>query len=209
MKSNKLRKILSITIISLVLALTVAVIVLAIVPKKHYDPVNRDFNMISVYRETSSGAFAVKKGTQGTDESQDTVDKLMELYEKSLKASVLSSMFQGTGKFEPNVVAKDTSMSGKYNVSSVLALVFTYNSTQTLCLNGKEYKYTSLNQTKTVTYDRAVLVLTDTESFEKVTLYLIEGDESVTTSKFQVEFLAHQSELYDYITEMDGLIAQA
>lgn len=208
MKSNKLRKIISITIISLVLALTVAVIVLALVPKRHYDPISKDFYMVSVFREKTSGAFQVKE-TANSDEQQDTIDKLMELYEKSLKASVLSSMFQGTSKFEPNVMAKDQNISGKYNTSSVLALEFWYKETQTLCVNGKEYKYQSVNQTtKTVTYNRAVLILTNTESFEKATLYLIDGDESETTSKFQVEFLAHQSELYDYVIDMDNLIGQ-
>lgn len=208
MKSNKLRKILSITIISLVLALTVAVIILAIVPKKHYDPVDRDFYQVSVYRETSSGAFLVKNGDLGSEESQATVDKLVELYEKSLKDSVLSSMFQGTGKFKPNVLHKSVDVSGKYNTSSVLALVFEYDEPQTLYLNGKEYKYTTTNQaTKSITYTWSILTLTKSESFEKATLYLV--SDGSTKSECQIEFLAHQSELYDYIVDMDGLIGKS
>lgn len=204
MTSKKTRKIVSISIISFVVALTLVVILLAVIPKKQYDPVNTKFNAITIYRETSNGMLLTNDSSKKGD-----MDKILELHEKSLKDSVLSSMFQGTSTYKANVYHKTTSESSIYNKSGVYALVFSYPEAQTVTLYGEDYKYSATStQAKTITYERAVLVVTNTSSFEEATLYFI-TDIDDKESECYIKFLAHQSELYDFIAEYDGVMAQA
>lgn len=200
MKSKKTRRIISISIISVVLALTLVVIILAIVPKKHYNPVDNSFNAVTIYKEKSN-RMLIPSNTS----DKKVIDKLMELHEKSLKDSVLSSMFQGTSSYDAKVSHKTTAGSDIYNKSGTMALVFSYPEAQTLQMNGEDYRYTIASASKTVTYYRAVLVLTDTSSFEEATLYLI-TDVDDNESECNIKFLAHQSELYDYIANYEDVI---
>ena len=202
MKTKNLKKILSISIISLVLALTAVVIILAIVPKKHYNPVDKDFYSISVWRETVTNNYLVKDGEVGSDESNGIVNDIVALHERSLKDNVLSSLFQGTSSFKPVVRAYGyNNVKTEFQKDGYISIVFNYATEQKLIFQGEEYKHSSSQQSqKTVTFERAVLVLTNSSSFEKATLYLTDADFS---SDYQVEFLAHQAELYEYIIGLD------
>lgn len=202
MKTKNLKKILSISIISLVLALTAVVVILAIVPKKHYNPVDNDFYSISVWRETVTNNYLVKDGEVGSDESNAVVNDIVELHEKSLKDNVLSSLFQGTSSFKPTVKAYGhNNVRTEFQKDGYISIVFHYSTEQKLIFQGEEYKHSNSQQsTKTVTFERAVLVLTNSSSFEKATLYLTDADFS---SDYQVEFLAHQADLYQYIIGLD------
>lgn len=197
MKTKNLKKILSISIISLVLVLTAVVIILAVVPKKHYNPVDYDFNSISVWRETVTNQYLVKDGNIGSDESDKVVKDIIALHEKSLEDNVLSSLFQGTGSFQPKVTHySHANVKNEFQKDGVISIVFNYVEEQKLIFNGEEYKNTEAQITKAVTFSRAVLVLSKSTSFEKSTLYLTDAD---FESECQIEFLAHQSELYEYI----------
>lgn len=198
MKTGNLKKILSIIIITVVLALTIATIILAVVPKKLYDPLNQDFITMSVWRDGVTNMYA--KGDMGSEEQNKVINDIMELHDKSLKDNVLSSMFQGTSKYNVKVerygnndVSKDAKADG------VLSLVFTYKTAQKLMINGEEY-YDEAAAEKTVSYTRAVMILNDSEGFEESTIYLCDAD---YVSKCQLKFLAHQSEIWDYIVKLE------
>lgn len=201
MKSKNLKKIISISIISLVLALTAVVIILAIVPKRHYDPVDRDYDSVIVWRETVSNAYLLKDGEIGSDESDAIAKKIVELHEESLKDNVLSSLFQGTSSFSPKVTHySHSNVKTEFQKDGVISIVFNYPEEQTLMFQGKEYKNTTAQVSKTVKFRMAVLVLTNSSSFEKATLYLTDEDYE---SECQIEFIAHQSDLYEYIKNLD------
>ena len=110
-------------------------------------------------------------------------------------------MFQGTSSFEPKVTHYSYSnVRTEFQKDGVLSIVFNYVDEQKLIFNGEEYKNTSAQVSKSVTFSRAVLVLTNSTSFEKATLYLTDAD---FESECQIEFLAHQSDLYEYIVGLD------
>ncbi len=203
--TKKAKKIISISIISLVLALTLVVIILAIVPKKHYDPLDTSFNTVTIYKDKSSGMLLSQNSAH-----KDVIDDILELHEKSLKDNVLSSMFQGTSSYEVKVYRdKTTSFSDICNKSGVYALVFDYGTEgKILKMNGEEYRYTYASASRTITYYRAVLVLTNTTNFEEATLYLI-NDKDGKQSDCYIKFLAHQSELYDFISDYEAVMPQA
>ncbi len=200
MKTNKLKKILSIVILSVVLAITATVIILAVVPKRHYNPVERDNVMvISVWRETVDNSYV--RGEIGSEEQNKIANEILDLHEKSLKDNVLSSIFQGTSGFEPEVTKYGYSdVSKELKKDATISVVLDFAEEQTLKFNGEEYKDTTAQTTKSVKYSRAVLTVTNSSSFEKATLYLTDDN---FTSSYQIKFLAHQSELYDYIVNLN------
>ena len=198
MKTGNLKKILSIAIITIVLALTITTIVLAVVPKKLYDPLNQDFITMSVWRDGVTNMYA--KGDMGSEEQNNVINDILELHDKSLKDNVLSSIFQGTGKYNVKVERygnNDVSKTAK--ADGVLSLVFSYKTEQKLTINGEEY-YDANATVKTVSYSRAVMVLNKSQSFEESTSYLCDAD---YVSNCQLKFIAHQSEIWDYIVKLE------
>ena len=112
-------------------------------------------------------------------------------------------MFQGTGKFKvsveklntPNVISSVAKKEGN-------ALEFTYlDGARELKLDGVVYDDDDFLSSTKVTYDMIVMTLGTSENFEECTLYL--ADSSTKVSSYQVKFLAHQSELNNYITSLD------
>lgn len=201
MKSKKTRKIVSISIISLVVALTIVVVLLAVIPKKHYDPMNWDYDSATIYKDKSNAML-----DKDDPEDKKVLEKIKELYEKSLKDSILSSMFQGTGSYSASVKEKATSVSDLYDKSGVTSIVFDYDEEQVLQMYGEEYMHQlPASASKQIKYYSAVLVLTDTTSFEEATLYLITNVDK-SKSEYCIKFLAHQSELYDYISDYSDVI---
>lgn len=192
MKTGNLKKILSIVIISIVLALTIATIILAVVPKTVYDPLNRDFSTMSIWRAGINNTYI--KGELGSDEQNEVINDILELHEKSLKDNVLSSMFQGTGKYTIKIEDygySDVRTTAK--TTDVISIAFSYKTEQRQTFTDEEGKVT-------IKYTRAVMVLNKSESFEECTIYFCDDDYE---SSQQVTFIAHQSELWDYITKID------
>lgn len=199
MKTGTLKKVLSIIIVSLVLALTITTIVLAVVPKKLYDPLNKDILTMSVWRDNVSNTYV--KGDMGSDESNKVIEDVLALHEKSLQDNVLSTIFQGTGSYKPQVKRYGYSdVKSIAKKDSVVSLAFSYDKTQTLKINGEEYVDTHSTSNSTVTYTRAVMILTNSDSFVETTLYLCDDD---FESAYQVIFLSHQSGLWDYILDIE------
>ena len=57
MDTTKVKKILSIVIISLILAVTILTIVLALVPKKLYNPISEGYSAVTVYKDKNSNTY--------------------------------------------------------------------------------------------------------------------------------------------------------
>lgn len=200
MKTNNLKKILSIVIVSIVLALVAVTVVLAVVPKALYNPLNKDFQDMTVYRNGAENIYI----TNRSDEETKIIEDIISLHEKSLKDSILSNLLQGTGKFDYDEMVKAKGQTGVktlLDVDGTYAIEFSFHEKQTLKINGEEYKDDTTFSSKTVSYDKMFLVVKDTEKYDKTIIYLTNGDN--TDSSYYLEFLTHQSELYDYITELE------
>ena len=198
MKTNNLKKILSIVIVSIVLALVAVTIVLAVVPKALYNPLDKNFQNMTIYRNGEED-FYIK---DFSEKDKKAFADIMELHEKSLKDSVLSNMLQGTGKFKDVDIVPKGQPDVKENVvdvDGVYAIEFVYPETKTLKINGEDQLEENTFSPKAITYDKMYLIVTDNEKYEKTTIYLANEEDD---SSYQLVFLSHQSELYDYITNL-------
>lgn len=204
MNKNQTKKIISIVIVSLVLALVLVTIILAIVPKKLENPVAQGYTSITVYSGDKDQTYFYTPNATDADaiKENETFRKIESLHADSLKDNVLSALFQGTGSFDvqvtktnyPNALTEAQDQSDN-------VLVFTYaTGEQTLMINGKEYKDTSSFSSSVVTFDMVVMPIGDSNSFEECTIYL--ADRTNKNSSYQVKFLAHQSDLADYISNL-------
>lgn len=204
MNTSKIKKILSIVIITLILALTVTTIVLAIVPKRLYNPVTNGYMSVAVYRNKKDRMYFATDDANAEDEAFNT--KLSKLLSDSVKDNVLSSIFQGTGKFKSEVTSRDEGdvMTNVAKVSDGMCLVFMYDEEQTLMFNGKVYKNPqATDKDKTVTYTQIFMPIANDQDFQERTVYLAD---SSNQSDYQIKFLAHQSDIYDLINNLDLII---
>lgn len=201
MKTSNVKKILSIVILSLILAITITTIVLAVVPKKLYNPITDNYKAIIVYKDKVSNIYHT--ADTAAEDDKVIVAKIKENLEMSVKDNILSSMFQGVGSFEERVIYEKTStdcMSKVAKVSGSVCLIFDYLEEQTLELKGNVYTHPEgKGENNSIVYTKIFMPLNNTEDFQECTVYLTDGDNK---SNFQVKFLAHQSELYDYIVDL-------
>lgn len=206
MNTSKIKKILSIVIITLILALTVITIVLAIVPKRLYNPITNGYMSVAVYRNKKDRMYFATDDANAEDKVFNT--KLSKLLSDSVKDNVLSSIFQGTGKFKSEVLPGDEGnvMTNVAKVSDGMCLVFMYEEEQTLMFNGKIYKNpqaTGKDKDKPVTYTQIFMPIANDQDFQERTVYLAD---SSNKSAYQIKFLAHQSDIYQLINNLDLII---
>lgn len=203
MKSKKAKKIVSISIITVVLAIMITVIVLACVPKRLYNPVNTGYNTISIWRNGESKIY-INNPDIASDEDKSVVGKLNKLHDESLTSSILSGMFQGTSGYDNKVKASsNANLKNTLQKDGYTCIVFSYGSEQTLKFDGKDYIDETALSSTAVKYTKAILVVSNTETFEETILYL--SNDSYE-SDYRVLFLSHQSELFSYIADLDGLV---
>lgn len=197
MNSNKAKKIVSIVIISVVLAITILTVVLALIPKKLYNPIANGYDYITVYKKDAS----VNNYTdEDSDEQKAIIDNIAKYLEKSTKDNVLSSIFQGTGKFEYRIVVAKTSNVETSIAKNSTCLIFGYIDEQKLMFNGKEYKNAqATDPTKTITFQKLVMPVANDSDFQERTVYVVDGEGN---SDYQIKFIAHQSDLYTYIESL-------
>lgn len=201
MKTNNLKKVISIVVVALVLAITITTIVLALVPTKLYNPVNKDkLQSVTVYRDELSNVYLYN--FEGQEERTEVCNELIKLHEDSLQDNILSSLFQRATSYEAKVNKKAITnvLDSCVDVSGVLALVFTYSEDQTFMFNGEEYKDQTIVSSTTVKYRKLMLLVNNTEGYEETTVYLTD---SSNRSNYNITMLAHQSELYNHIVEMN------
>lgn len=207
MNKNLVKKILSIVAVSLVCALVVLTIVLAIVPKKLNNPIMTGYQSITVYKDKVDQTYYYTANTTEQNEikQNEIFTKIQELHEASLQDSLLSALFQGVGGFDIKVVTEDvnnaiTDVKTNYEGSDIL--VFNYASEQTLKLDGEEeYKHsTSMFGSQSVKFNMMVMPIGSSDSFEECTIYLTKSDKSC---EYQLKFLAHQNELASYLKTLE------
>ena len=208
MKKDLVKKIVSISVVSLVLALVAATIVLALVPKKLVNPVTDGYASITVYKDSSSQQYFKDfynptTATEAEKKYNAVYGEISDLHKESLKDNLLSAMFQGLGKFGVEVVASLNS-----NVETNIAqaegncLVFTYigEEKQILKINGEVYYDETSLKSEAVEYDMIVMPLSAENGFSERVIYL--ADRETKKSQYQLKFLADQSELNEYIESL-------
>ena len=203
-KKNLAKKIASISIIAVVVALVITTVVLALVPKTMSNPIMDGYATITIYQGNKSAQYK-RSSTATTDaqrEHNEVFEMINELHEKSLEDNLLSSMFQGTKDFKMNVVkASVANVITSVAETSGNAIVYTYLGDEklTLKLDGEVYEDES-STGAVVKFDMIVMPLNTGDSFEECKIYL--ADRSTKKSAYQVTFLAHQAELNKYVSEL-------
>lgn len=203
MRTNLVKKIIAISVIALLLAVVVTTIVLALVPKTLANPIADGYGTISIYVNGDDGRQLFKSN----EEQKVVYEKIEKLHAESLKDNALSALFQGVNKYEMNVVASTVSnaITTVAKAENAKVIVFNYlgEDKQTLKINGSVYYDTTSPLTsKTVQYDTVIMPLIDGADFEECTIYLADSTNSYK-SMYQVRFLAHQADLYDYVANLE------
>ena len=201
MKTQNAKKIISIVVVALVLAVTIATIVLALVPTKLYNPITKDkLQSVTIYRDELSNVYLYN--FEGQESKTAVCNELIGLHEKSLQDNTLSSLFQRATSYKASVNKESiaNTLESKIDVAGVLALIFTFSEDQELVFNGEVYKDTTLVSSTPVKYRKLMMIINNTESYEETVVYLTD---SSNRSNYNIKFLAHQSELYDHIKNIN------
>ena len=203
MKTSNVKKVLSIVILCIIVAITVATVVLAVVPKELYNPVNDGYGAITVYKDKVPNTYINVENN--SEQDREVISNIEALHEGSVKDNILSTIFQGTGSFEESVVYEKTAtdcMSKVAKVADKICLIFNYlDEKQTLVIDGKEYTHPeATGEGQTIVYNKIFMQVSNNEDFQPCTIYLAD---SSNKSNFKVTFLAHQSELYEYLVGLN------
>ena len=202
MKTNKVKKVLSIVILSIIVAITIATIVLAVVPKNQYDPIADNYKVITVYKDKKTQNYENVENV--SEEKKSVVARIKEEHAASLQDNLLSSIFQGTSSFEKSVVYEKTSTDCKANVANidgVVCLVFDYLNEQTLKIDGEAYTHSDAKgEGNTITYRKVFMQVSNNDDYQECVAYLADSNNK---SNFKIKFLAHQGDLYDYLVNLD------
>ena len=204
MKAKNVKKITGIVVVSLVLALTIATIILALVPKKLYNPMSQnDFAGVTVWRSTLSNSYYWDdEDTKNESEANQVISELLVKIEDSVQDNILSSMFQGALGYDIEITKtnKNSNLKSLYDGSGVLALVFNYlDDVQTLKINGKIYKYETKLTSTTIEYNQIIMPLNNSDSYEECTLYFVKDN----ATEYKMTYHAHQSDIWSYIVNDD------
>lgn len=202
--TSKVKKILSIVIISVIVAITALTIILAIVPKRLYNPVVSGYDRVAVYKDGKGVGYDLVEN-QMTDKQRAFKADLEKYLSDSFKDNMLSSIFQGTGRYENKVVSKNEEnvVTNIAKASGSICLVFEYYEEQKLIFNGEEYKNPkATDPTKTITFTKIYMPLSADSDFQERVVYLTSGDSK--TSSYQIKFLAHQGDLYNFVQNLEN-----
>lgn len=212
MKSNLVKKIVSSAIIAIILAIVTTTIVLALVQKTLYNPINytyydkdlkKDVNYGDTYYSLTlcKDKFANMYLKDGSDEQKEVINKIAELQKDSTKASILSHMLQGSS-FESEVKVSDAGnvMTKIAKAEGEVCLIYDFIDEQKLYFDGEVYKNSQAKDPDApVTFRKIFIPISNTEEFETCTAYLTGSD---NISSYQITFLAHQSEIYQYMISL-------
>jgi len=159
MKKDLVKKIVSISIIAVVVALVITTIILALVPKRMANPIADGYATITVYKGSAEGMYNYKANPADDLERKhnEVIDEIQKLHEDSLKDNVLSAIFQGTGSFSATV-SKEYKTNAIKTIAGAEgnALVFTYLQEQVLKVNGETWSAKSTNENIIIKKDTEV-----------------------------------------------------
>jgi len=208
MKTNNVKKVLYIVILSLFIAITVATVVLAVIPKKLYNPINEGYGAITVYKDKTPNTYI--NVANNSEQDKEVIANIEKYHADSVKDNILSTLFQGTGSFEESVIYEEKATDCMSNVAKqadTVCLIFNYlDNEQTLIIDGKEYTHPNAKgEGKTIVYNKIFMPVTNNQDFQECTVYLAD---SSNKANFKITFLAHQSDLYAYLVGLNFDIVQ-
>lgn len=196
-----MKKKLTIIFSVLVIALVLATIALAIIPINLYNGIESNISSIVVYKNGVGETYEPLID----DDSQVVIDKIYDLQKKSIGETILSSWLQSTSSFTASINKETTSsFSSLLTNTSNVFVEFKYSGTQTLMLNGEVYLDKSISTPAQVEYTSLFLPISNTSSFDNVTIYVAYYQDGSVVSKFQIKTIAHQSDLYSYIMDLES-----
>ena len=185
------------------LALLVAVtIILAVIPKNFYDPINNYSNLSYIRVYKGDGTCQDYYKTSSDSEDKEIYAKLLELHEESLKENILVSMFQGALSFNGGIETEAfTSDTLKDQLAKGCYIEFSYNADfeQPLKYDGKDFRN---GEGDLVEYTKMIIEVNSSNYMEECRAFVLNGEKA---SSYNVRFLAHQSELYKYVQSLELL----
>ena len=188
-----MKKTISIIIISIVVLLVGATIALALIPYTCYNPINKDFSIITVYKNSYNNQNTYIS-------SQEEYEEITKLYNESLEQNILSTMFQGALGDKTNIEkVSSTTVKTLMNAEDAGYFIeFDYNEAQTLIWEDEEYTYMDGQTEKVTKYTSLILEVKNTDSFAETTVYVVNGSSFI----FKITCNAHQADLFDYINKL-------
>lgn len=190
---NKTKKLLSIIALTIVGLFAIAVIMLAIIPV--------DFNKDIV--DSTDAIYVIARNGSNKEKEFTTSDpefkKIYEEYTSSHKESVLSALFQGAFGHKMEIETDQNNISLDSIKSSGVSIEFGYLNAKTLKIDGKEYKYGTADNQKTVSYNAILVTVNDSDNIREYDIYLISNN----SSRVHITSFAKQHKLYNILEDLD------
>lgn len=185
----------SLIVLYCVLAILVVGIVLGVCINNSYLPEIQ--SPYSVYAKNETGVAQSYNTDMQTD--KDAYDEFMKEFNKSFEESYISSIFSGHAFKNDRIelVGKTKPTFSKWSIR------FTYNTEQTIMLNGKEYAHVT-NTSKVLKFSEVIFDLQESEGLTQNKMYYVVNEtvngENVTNYYSRV-ILCNFDGLYDFVTD--------
>ena len=154
---------------------------------------------ITVYTDSKDNYYS-------EDTNKEVFEQLKKLYNKGTEESVISALFQGaySKRAKAEVITSSVSTDTlKTPASGTYVLKFNLKEKQQLKVNGKVVEDSSkYGPDKSIYYNTVYVNIEDNTALTKIRCYII-SETSINYSYRQVDFVAHHSELFDYISDLD------
>ncbi len=197
---NTLTKVLTIVAIVLVGLIAVSAITLALVKSNFNQVIDMSkVEGITVYTDSKDNYYS-------EDTNKEVFEQLKKLYNKGTEESVISALFQGaySKRAKAEVITSTVSVDTLKNpASGTYVLKFSLKDTQQLKVNGEVVEDSSkYGSDKSIYYNTVYVNIENNTALTKIRCYII-SETSINYSYTQVDFVAHHSELFDYISDLD------
>lgn len=197
---NTLTKVLTIVAIVLVGLIAVSAITLALVKSNFNQVIDMSkVEGITVYTDSKDNYYS-------EDTNKEVFEQLKKLYNKGTEESVISALFQGaySKRAKTEVITSTVSVDTlKTPASGTYVLKFSLKDTQQLKVNGEVVEDSSkYGSDKSIYYNTVYVNIENNTALTKIRCYII-SETSINYSYTQVDFVAHHSELFDYISDLD------
>ena len=197
---NTLTKVLTIVAIVLVGLIAVSAITLALVKSNFNQVIDMSkVEGITVYTDSKDNYYS-------EDTNKEVFEQLKKLYNKGTEESVISALFQGaySKRAKAEVITSTVRVDTLKNpASGTYVLKFSLKDTQQLKVNGEVVEDSSkYGSDKSIYYNTVYVNIEDNTALTKIRCYII-SETSINYSYTQVDFVAHHSELFDYISDLD------
>lgn len=197
---NTLTKVLTIVAIVLVGLIAVSAITLALVKSNFNQVIDMSkVEGITVYTDSKDNYYS-------EDTNKEVFEQLKKLYNKGTEESVISALFQGaySKRAKAEVITSTVSVDTlKTPASGTYVLKFSLKDTQQLKVNGEVVEDSSkYGSDKSIYYNTVYVNIENNTALTKIRCYII-SETSINYSYTQVDFVAHHSELFDYISDLD------